>query len=147
MIAQLPSANLFIYYGHAESSSAGGWDSRLRFAEGGHIAAQDLMALPAAPQRVLLIGCETALSDRDAQADEAGLAQAFVLRGSAEVLATTRKVSDAAAEALVGKLAQLGALRPGGPPLTTALRDAVAALRPRFPAYAADLDAFRVYTP
>lgn len=144
---QLPGASLFVYYGHAESSSAGGWDSHLRLAEGSHLSAKDIMALPAVPQRVLLVGCETAVSDRDAQADEAGLAQAFVLRGSAEVLATTRKVNDVAAEALVGKLAQLGALRLGGAPLAAALRQAVAALRPGLPAYAADLDAFRVYTP
>lgn len=145
VIAQLFEANLFIYYGHAESSGAGGWDSHLRFAEGGRLSAQDVMALSAAPQKVLLIGCETAVSDRDAPADEAGLAQAFVLRGSEAVLATTRKVADETAEALVGKLAQLGALRPGGPPLAAALREAIASLRSQQPA--ADLDAFRVYTP
>ncbi len=145
VIAQLSDANLFIYYGHAESSGAGGWDSHLRFAEGGRLSAQDIMSLSAAPQKVLLIGCETAVSDRDAPADEAGLAQAFVLRGSEAVLATTHKVADATAEVLVGKLAQLGALRPGGPPLAAALREAIASLRSQQPA--ADLDAFCVYTP
>lgn len=145
VLGQLSDANLFIYYGHAESSGAGGWDSHLRFAEGGRISAQDIMALSSAPQKVLLIGCETAVSDRDAPADEAGLAQAFVLRGSEAVLATTRKVADETAAALVGKLAQLGALRPGGPPLAAALREAVASLRSQQPA--ADLDSFRVYTP
>lgn len=143
--ASLPGVDLFVYYGHAESLGPGGWDSRLRFAEDGSISALDIMSLPVVPRKVLLIGCETAVSDREAPADEAGLAQAFVLRGSEAVLATTRKVSDVTAEALVDKLAQLGALRPDGPPLGAALRDAVAALRLRHPA--ADLDAFRVYTP
>lgn len=145
VVSSLLSADLFIYYGHAESVGPGGWDSHLLFAEDGRISARDIMSLPVVPRRVLLIGCETAVSDREAPADEAGLAQAFVLRGSKEVLATTRKVGDATAEALVAKLAQFGALRPDGPPLSAALRDASAALRPLVPA--ADLDAFRIYTP
>lgn len=145
VVTNLPGAELFIYYGHAQSLGPGGWDSRLQLAEEGSISARDIMSLQAVPRKVLLIGCETAVSDREAPADEAGLAQAFVLRGSAEVLATTRKVSDATAAALVDKLAALGALRPAGPSLAAALRDATAALRARHPA--TDLDAFRVYSP
>lgn len=145
VVAQLSSVELFVYYGHAESSGPGGWDSHLLFADDGSISAYDIMSLPTVPRKVLLIGCETAVSDREAPADEAGLAQAFVLRGSEAVLATTRKVSDMTAAALVDKLTQLGALRPDGPPLAAAVRDAIAALRPRYPAD--DLNAFRVYTP
>lgn len=145
VVASLPSVDLFAYYGHAQSLGPGGWDSHLRFTEDGSISARDIMSLPAVPRKVLLIGCETALSDREAPADEAGLAQAFVLRGSTEVLATTRKVADSTAEELVDKLVQLGALRLDGPPLAAALHDAITALRAQHPS--ADLDAFRVYTP
>ncbi len=70
-------------------------------------------------RKVLLIGCETAVSDRGAPADEMELAQAFVLRGSEEVPETISKVADSTAAALVDKL--------------------------RYPAPA--LDAFRVYVP
>lgn len=145
VVANLPGSELFVYYGHAESLGPGGWDSRLLFAEEGSLSARDVMSLPMVPRKVLLIGCETAVSAREAPADEGGLAQAFVLRGSEEVVATTRKVADATAEALVEELTQLGALRPDGPPLAASLRDAIAALRPLHPAV--ELDSFRVYTP
>lgn len=145
VVASLSGVDLFLYYGHAESLGPGGWDSRLRFAENGSISVRDILSLPAVPRRVLLMGCETAVSDREAPADEVGLAQAFILRGSEAVLATTRKVADSTAEALVDKLVQLGALRPGGPPLAAALQDSITALRPLHPAV--HLDAFRVYTP
>ncbi len=145
VVNSLPSIDLFVYYGHAESLGPGGWDSRLRLAEDGSISARDIMSMTAVPRKVFLIGCETAVSDEQAPADEGGLAQSFILRGSKEVLATTRKVAEGTAEALVNKLAQLGALRPDGPPLAAALRDAVTALRPQHPE--PDLDYFRVYTP
>jgi hypothetical protein len=97
------------------------------------------------PRKVLLIGCETAFSAREAPADEGSLAQAFALRGSGEILARTRKVADRTAAAPAEKLIQLGALKPDGPPLAAALRDTVAALRALHPAV--EVDSFRVYMP
>lgn len=145
VLERLPAANLFVYYGHAESSRQGGWDSHLRFADDGSITARDILALPTVPRRVLLLGCETAVSDRGAPADELGLAQAFLLRGSREVLATTRKVPDALAALLLTELLQRGALDVGAAPLAESLRAALMALRSRTPH--GDWDAFRVYQP
>lgn len=145
ILSSLPASGLFIYYGHAQASLQGGWDSHLRFAEGGTIAARDIMALPSVPRRVLLIGCETAVSDRGAPVDEVGLAQAFLLRGSEEVLATTRKVPDVLAEQLIAALRTRGAFAASAPPLAQSLRGALVELRQRSPR--ADWDAFRVYQP
>lgn len=145
VVVRLPAADLFAYYGHAQSLGPGGWDSRLLFDEGGSISARDIMSLPAVPRKVLLIGCETAVSDREAPADEAGLAQAFVLRGSAEVLATPRKVADSTAEALLDKLAQRDALRLDGPQLAAALHAPSPRCDPSIPPLI--WTRFRVYTP
>lgn len=145
ILSSLPASGLFIYYGHAQASLQGGWDSHLRFAEGGTIAARDIMALPSVPRRVLLIGCETAVSDRGAPVDEISLAQAFLLRGSEEVLATTRKVPDALAEQLIAALRTRGAFAVSAPPLAQSLREALGELRQRSPR--ADWAAFRVYQP
>jgi len=145
VLAQLPTANVFVYYGHAESSQQGGWDSRLRFADQGSIAARDILALPTTPGRVLLLGCGTAASDPGAPTDELGLAQAFLLRGSREVLGTTRKVPDELAELLLGELLRQGALDGAAGTLAESLRAALGTLRDRKPRV--DWDAFRVYQP
>lgn len=145
VLEQLPTANLFVYYGHAESSQQGGWDSHLRFADHGSITARDILALPTAPGRVLLLGCHTAGSDPDAPVDELGLAQAFLLRGSREVLATTRKIPDVQAALLLGELLRQGALDGAAGTLAESLRVALGTLRDREPR--ANWDAFRVYQP
>lgn len=145
ILPRLPSAGLFIYYGHAQGSTYSGWDSSLRFADGGTIAARDIMALPVVPRQVLLIGCETAITDRGAPADQIGLAQAFLLRGSEEVLATTRKVPDVQAERLVAELVTRGAFAAEAPPLSESVRGALNALQKREPH--PDWAAFRVYRP
>lgn len=143
----LGTANLLVYYGHAEAVGQGGWDNHLRLAEEGRLTARDIMTLPAVPEVALLIGCRTAVSDLGAPADELGLAQAFLLRGSKLVLATTRKVADASAEQLVTKLLLRERLGPGSASphsWSAALSASLRELRQQQPS--ADWTAFRLYT-
>lgn len=144
VLASLQTGDPFLYFGHAVASQQAGWDSRLLFADNSQIAARDILALSTVPSRVLLVGCETAVSDPQAPADDLGLTQAFLLRGSREVLATTRRVSDAHAALLLQTLLESEALSPAVP-LADTLRHALMTLRQRSPH--PDWDAFRVYQP
>lgn len=144
VLTSLQAGDPFLYYGHAAASQQAGLDSHLRFADNSQIAARDIMALPTVPSRVLLVGCETAVSDPQAPADDLGLTQAFLLRGSREVLATTRQVSDAHAALLLQTLLESEALSPAVP-LADTVRHALMPLRQRSPH--PDWDAFRVYQP
>lgn len=144
----LPSANLFFYYGHAEAGGTGGWDGTLRLASNERLTVRDIIALPSVPRLAFLFGCETAVSGRDAPSDEVGLAQAFLLRGSEVVLATTRKVTDASAEKLAQLLMQDAAFTAGKldrSAWTAALHRALRSLRHQQPHE--DWAAFRVYVP
>ncbi len=90
----------FHYSGHAIYEGADGMESRLFLSSDGSLAVADLLALPHAPQYVVLAACEGGRSSETAAAS-LGLAQALVLGGSQAVLAATRPVKDADAAGLI----------------------------------------------
>jgi tetratricopeptide (TPR) repeat protein len=136
----LPGAELLHYAGHGIYGGRGGWASALPLAAGGELSVGDVLALPRAPRLVVLSGCETARSARDASAETIGLAQAFVAAGADAAVAASRSVDDGDAARL---MAAFYADLPAGP--AAALRHAQGALRRERPA--ADWAAFRVVVP
>jgi CHAT domain-containing protein len=64
----------------------------------------DILALRNVPRVVVLSGCETARSDRNPGVQAMGLAQAFIVRGTADVVAPTRVVDDRHARQLIQRL-------------------------------------------
>ncbi len=144
-LARLARVDLLHYAGHGVFAGAEGWESTLPLADGASLSIGDLLALPRAPLKVVLTGCDAARSAGGAEG--LGLAQALVVSGSEEVLAPTRPVSDVLGAALAGALysGSNGDVTcafgdPGS--LARATRIALEALRARDPA--ADWSAFRV---
>ncbi len=90
---QLSRAALFHYAGHALSGPE--VEDRLVLHRGA-LTARDILTAPSVPQSVVLMGCKTARSN----AGELGLAQAFLLAGAEQVLATTEVVPDKLAQKL-----------------------------------------------
>jgi tetratricopeptide (TPR) repeat protein len=138
----MSGVELFHYAGHARLLGSRGWDSELQL--GGHTALDvaDILALERAPTFVVLSGCETAATDAAAEAAGIGLAQAFIVSGSAGVVATTRPVRDTAALAV---MREFYAAWLGGAPAERALQRAQLALRSAQPD--ADWAAFRFIEP
>jgi hypothetical protein len=82
-----PCVALFHYEGHAVFQGRDGVDASLLLADG-RLRASDVLRLPRVPRVAVLSGCSTA------EASGLGLAQAFLARGAAQVLATTAPVDD-----------------------------------------------------
>ena len=90
----LEDVDLFHYAGHGTSSEASGWQSGLELASGTRLPLGDVMALENAPQQVVLSSCETARTASPAPLASFGLAHAFLVAGSTEVVAAVRRVGD-----------------------------------------------------
>ncbi len=90
--AALPRAGLFHYAGHGVYAGEGGWASSLPLADGGQLTVGDLLALSPAPRKAVLLGCDAARTDGEAEG--VGLAQALVTAGAEEVFAPVRVISD-----------------------------------------------------
>lgn len=135
----------FHYSGHARYAGIDGWESNLGGQDEPLLTVGDIIALPRAPERVVLAGCETAGSGRtDAGPVGLGLAQAFVLAGARWVVATTRPVRDADAHAVVREFyARLDDL--DADEAAAVLREAQLAVREREPGR--DWASFRVFVP
>lgn len=119
----LAGVGLLHYAGHGVFAGREGAESNLPLAGGGALTVGDVLALPGAPELVILSGCEAGrqLGARDEGA--AGLASAFLVAGASEVVAPVRVVDDRAASALARDLhAALDA--EGSRDLVAALRDA-----------------------
>ncbi len=101
----LAGADLFHYAGHGRFAAPDGMGSELPLAGGTALAVADVLALSAdaVPRTVVLSGCETGRSQRQAGA-ELGLAHAFVLAGSEAVVASVREVGDGVARELATRL-------------------------------------------
>lgn len=138
----LEGAALVHYAGHATYGGEDGWSSTLPLAAGGHLAIADVFALHRAPRQVVLSGCEAAKNDTESPGETLGVAQAFVMAGTAEVVAPARVVSDATSLAFARALyAELQ----GGPPFDLAAAAARAARRLRSTSEGTDWANFRVY--
>ncbi|MEL6342016.1 MAG: CHAT domain-containing tetratricopeptide repeat protein [Myxococcota bacterium] len=92
LMAALEQTSLFHFAGHGVFDPTS-WESALLLAEGTTLTIGDILSLDHAPAVVVLSGCETARSAPGA-VETLGLAQAFLLTGSQEVIATTRPVRD-----------------------------------------------------
>lgn len=100
----LAESELFHYAGHGRFAGSGGWQSALPLAQGGRLTLGDILTLGHAPGSVVLSGCETARSTEASPLESIGLAQAFLVAGSHQVVATTRPVPDDGAALLVDAL-------------------------------------------
>lgn len=100
----LPTASLFHYAGHGTFGGSAGWDSVLKLADDSRLTPGDLLALPQAPNWVLLSACDAGRTSEQASVEGIGLAQAFLLAGSQAVVAATRPVPDATARDLMDEL-------------------------------------------
>jgi hypothetical protein len=131
---QSPRPELFYYAGHGRADDTGALRSALAL-PGSELTVADILALRAAPEKVVLSACDAARAPDLREAVGISLAQAFVLAGSAEVLAPTRPVSDRAAE-LISALLRAGLV--GREPLATIYRAALrnAGSRTELDAYA-----------
>jgi hypothetical protein len=138
----LAGADLLHYAGHGVFSGSGGWDSVLPLAGGTRLTLSDLLAFQRVPRWVVLSGCDTGKSGADAPAEGLGLAHAFLLAGSREVIAATRPVGDRAAQGLLTELYRRWS---PAPDLAALLRDAQLAWRRRDPT--GDWQSFRLFEP
>ncbi len=119
----LAAVDLLHFAGHGTFSQQG-WSAGLTLGDGRDLLASDVLAAPVVPDWVVLSGCSTAAS-RPSMVESIGLAQAFLVAGSAEVVATTRPVEDAvAAQFSAAWHASLARTGDGG----VAYRDAVRAV-------------------
>ncbi|MEM8934626.1 MAG: hypothetical protein AAGE94_25755, partial [Acidobacteriota bacterium] len=62
---RLSTVDRLHYAGHARFEGAGGWQSALPLADGGHLTVGDILTLERVPAQVVLSGCETARVDDD----------------------------------------------------------------------------------
>jgi tetratricopeptide (TPR) repeat protein len=100
VLEHLPRTRHFHYAGHAVAE-ARWWNSGLSLARDGSLSIADVLAAPSVPRDVVLAGCDTATTHVGGAVAGVGIAQAFVLRGAAWVLASTEPVDDAGAARLV----------------------------------------------
>ncbi len=135
----LERADLFHFAGHGRFIDTATLESALPLATGGAMTVGDILALPRAPARVVIAGCETARASSEGRGF--GLAQAFVLAGSNDVIASSRRTDDALAEVFASELYRAGYGRADVQP-ATAMQRAALATRLRVPA--GDWSAFRV---
>lgn len=115
----LAGAGLLHYAGHGVFAGRGGWDSALRLADR-NLTVGGVLALPEVPRRVVLSGCETARTARNAPLAGVGLAHAFLTSGAEEAVAAVRPIDDELATRMVRVLYEAGDAQP----LDVALRAA-----------------------
>jgi CHAT domain-containing protein len=94
LLDALGDADFFHYAGHGKFGADEGWGSALLLSEGASITVADLLVMPRAPAQVVLFACEGARSPEHQVVEGLGIAQAFVLAGSREVVAPTRPIDD-----------------------------------------------------
>lgn len=138
---ELPNAGLLVYLGHAEAEGGG----HLQTENAAGFLTADVLLLKV-PSRVALLGCETGVSSNEwDEISGLGLAQAFILRGAGQVLATARAIKDGVAAQLARDLMGAPALKAGSVDLRQALRQT---LRDRGPGgRGEDIGGVRVLVP
>jgi tetratricopeptide (TPR) repeat protein len=142
-LSGLARAGVFHYAGHGQFAGTEGIDSGLRLADG-QLSLGDILALPAAPQLVVLSACEGARAEGPGFAGGLGVAEAFIAAGVREVVAATRPVADVTSAALVRAFYAARSRDPEAG-ATAALREAELQMRKEQPD--ADWASFRVLVP
>lgn len=94
LVKYASGVDLLHYAGHGVRAGLSGWDSALLLADDRRFGIRDVFALPAVPQGVVLTGCETAAPNPDTIGGGMNIARAFVLAGSAWVIAADAEVAD-----------------------------------------------------
>lgn len=141
LLEGLEAASHLHYVGHGRALGLDGLGSELPLDGGARIDVADILTAASVPRSVVLAGCETAKTPSDALVETLGLAQAFLARGSAVALASSRPVRDD--DAMAGLL--YGAGTHATDDLATAARDAMLAWHRTHPD--ADWTAWRVLVP
>ncbi len=95
----LTTVDLAHFIGHAASEDEG-WTGQFRLARGDVLEVEDVLALEAVPQTLVLAGCETGRVDSIALAGGMSLAHAFMLAGADTVVAASTQIPDLATAAL-----------------------------------------------
>lgn len=139
---RLAGADLLHYAGHGTFSGFGGWESSLLLAGETQLTLGDLLALERVPAWVVLSSCDTGRSSTEAPLSGLGLAQAFLLAGSREVVASTRPAADREVSAFFAELYQQWDREPD---LAVALQRAQLSWRKRAPGE--DWKGFRLFEP
>lgn len=149
VLGLLGRARLFIYFGHAQAAAQ---VPRRYLQTDPHsgLQATDVLTLKTGPRQVLLLACESGLApDGSGGVAGLGLAQAFLLRGSQSIIATTQKIDANAGKAMAEALSQGGLVGLFDKPALRlrAAQRAVAAGEGRGRPWTRDLAAFRVFVP
>lgn len=139
---RLAAADLLHYAGHGTFSGLGGWESSLLLAEESQLTLGDLLALERVPAWVVLSACDAGRSSVETPIESLGLAHAFLLAGSREVVASTRPAADRTVPAF---FAELYWQWDRDPDLAVALQRAQLAWRKQNPR--ADWAGFRLFEP
>jgi hypothetical protein len=146
-LGALCGASILHYAGHGIFAGPEGWESALPLAGGGRLTVADVLSLAPTPNEVILAGCEAAASSGDGEG--LGLAQAFLVAGSGEVLAPVRRVPDQLSAKLARALYAPDVTEDGGAPsrrtLAARARRAILELRHEDPE--SDWAAYRVLAP
>jgi len=139
---RLAGVDLLHYAGHGTFSGFGGWESSLLLAEESQLTLGDLLALKRVPAWVVLSSCDTGQSSTEVPVSGLGLAQAFLLAGSREVVASTRPAADREVPAFFAEFYQQLDREPD---LAVALQRAQLSWRKRAPGE--DWESFRLFEP
>jgi tetratricopeptide (TPR) repeat protein len=123
------AADLLHVAAHAEGPSTHDRLGAILLADDERWEVDDVLALASVPREVVLSTCEGALEPAEAKVPGLGLAQAFLVRGADEVIASTRRVPDAFAQEFALALYESG--EPAD--LATRFQHAVHSLREREP--------------
>lgn len=109
----IPRAGLLFIFSHAEYAPANGWINAISFTRWNRLSGGDVLLMPRVPGRVVLIACNSGTAvDVVGGQESLGIAQAFLLRGSQEVLSTNRTVSREAGAAVAQSVSEHLAAHP-----------------------------------
>lgn len=103
---RLAEARRFHFAGHGRVDERVSWRTALALADA-PLDVGAILALPRAPEVVVLSGCETGRASADTRVASLGLAQAFVLSGASVVVASDEPVDDARTADELGSLLAL----------------------------------------
>ncbi|MCH9651169.1 MAG: CHAT domain-containing protein [Deltaproteobacteria bacterium] len=95
------AVDLFHFAGHAEVENRGGQEAGLLLAKGSRLTIDDILTRERAPGTVVLSACSVVGVDTGRASVGMGLAQAFLLAGSREVIGPTGPIDDSTAAALI----------------------------------------------